>query len=139
MRHSVPFYLSKYVKLPYYLLYTAKSSKRKVKNTSFKSWCQNSSLSDHHYRVQSQAFQNSTMAASDTVKYGIIGAGMMGREHLINLHHLLNENVAVVAIADPHVPSQRLAHELARSYNWPIKVYSIPFNFINFLFVKYVR
>ncbi|KAF3455756.1 hypothetical protein FNV43_RR00398 [Rhamnella rubrinervis] len=31
------------------------------------------------------------MAAADTVKYGIVGMGMMGREHLISLHHLLNE------------------------------------------------
>lgn len=76
-------------------------------------------------RISSQL---STMAAavaiSSTVKYGIIGVGMMGREHLINLHHLRTEGVAVVAIADPHVPSQDLALQLAQSFNWPLKVFS---------------
>lgn len=62
------------------------------------------------------------MEAKDSVKYGIIGVGMMGREHLINLHHLRSEGVAVVCIADPHLPSQQLAQELAHSFNWPIKV-----------------
>ncbi|XP_002530658.2 inositol 2-dehydrogenase 2 [Ricinus communis] len=61
---------------------------------------------------------------SDTVKYGIIGTGMMGREHLINLHHLRHQNVAVVCIADPHVPSQQLAIEFAQSFDWPLKVFS---------------
>lgn len=60
--------------------------------------------------------------ATVVVKYGIIGVGMMGREHLINLHHLCNENVAVVAIADPHLPSQQLAINLAHSFSWPLKV-----------------
>lgn len=62
--------------------------------------------------------------ATAVVKYGIIGVGMMGREHLINLHHLRNENVAVVAIADPHLPSQQLAIDLAHSFSWPLKVFS---------------
>jgi hypothetical protein len=62
------------------------------------------------------------MMASTVVKYGIIGVGMMGREHLINLHHLRNEAVAVVAIADPHIPSQQLALQLAHSFSWPLKV-----------------
>lgn len=62
--------------------------------------------------------------AAETLKYGIIGVGMMGREHLLNLHHLRNEGVSVVAIADPHVPSQQLALDLAMSFNWPIKVLS---------------
>ncbi|XP_050250133.1 uncharacterized protein LOC126697265 isoform X1 [Quercus robur] len=64
------------------------------------------------------------VAISSTVKYGIIGVGMMGREHLINLHHLRTEGVAVFAIADPHVPSQDLALQLAQSFNWPLKVFS---------------
>nr|XP_011461305.1 PREDICTED: uncharacterized protein LOC105350583 isoform X2 [Fragaria vesca subsp. vesca] len=64
--------------------------------------------------------------AFGTVKYGIgiVGVGMMGREHLINLYHLRSEGVAVVAIADPPVPSQKLALDLAHSYNWPIKVFA---------------
>jgi len=60
--------------------------------------------------------------ATVVVKYGIIGVGMMGREHLINLRHLRTENVAVVAIADPHLLSQQLAIDLAHSFSWPLKV-----------------
>ncbi|KAL6349217.1 hypothetical protein AAG906_033873 [Vitis piasezkii] len=62
--------------------------------------------------------------ADDTVRYGIIGVGMMGREHFINLSHLRSEGVAVVAVADPHLPSQRLAQDLAKSFDWPIQVFS---------------
>ncbi|PIA50296.1 hypothetical protein AQUCO_01300796v1 [Aquilegia coerulea] len=58
------------------------------------------------------------------VKYGIIGVGMMGREHLINLSHLRDQGVSVVSIADPHVPSQKLALNLADSFNWSLKVFS---------------
>lgn len=60
------------------------------------------------------------------IKYGIIGAGMMGREHLMNLHHLRNDGgaVAVVCIADPHVPSQQLALHLALSFQWSIQAFS---------------
>ncbi|KAE8671745.1 hypothetical protein F3Y22_tig00111941pilonHSYRG00235 [Hibiscus syriacus] len=64
------------------------------------------------------------MASGETVKYGIIGVGMMGREHLINLHHLRSQGVVVVCIADPHIPSQQLALELAQSFDWPLKVFS---------------
>ncbi|TYH40587.1 hypothetical protein ES332_D12G257600v1 [Gossypium tomentosum] len=64
------------------------------------------------------------MAVNETVKYGIIGVGMMGREHLINLHHLRTQGVVVVCIADPHLPSQQLALELAKSFDWPLKVFS---------------
>lgn len=60
--------------------------------------------------------------ALETVKYGIIGVGMMGREHLINLYHLKNEGVTVVAVADPHLPSQHQALDLAQSFSWPIQV-----------------
>ncbi|KAL0324552.1 UNVERIFIED_CONTAM: Inositol 2-dehydrogenase [Sesamum calycinum] len=62
--------------------------------------------------------------ADGVVKYGIIGVGMMGREHLINLHHLKSEGVAVVAIADPHLPSQQEAGRLAHSFDWPLQVFS---------------
>ena len=72
------------------------------------------------------------MAAADdnsaTVKYGIIGVGMMGREHLINLYHLRGEGAVVVAIADPQVPSQQLALDLAHSFNWPLKVVAIDYS-----------
>ena len=39
-----------------------------------------------------------------TVRYGIIGSGMMGLEHLWNLHHV--PGAAVTAIADPNQPSR---------------------------------
>jgi myo-inositol 2-dehydrogenase/D-chiro-inositol 1-dehydrogenase len=39
-----------------------------------------------------------------TVRYGIIGTGMMGLEHLWNLHHV--PGAAVTAIADPNQPSR---------------------------------
>ncbi|GLT35110.1 hypothetical protein SLA2020_095890 [Shorea laevis] len=64
------------------------------------------------------------MAAPVMVKYGIVGVGMMGREHLINLHHLSSHGVAVVCIADPHVPSQQLALQLAESFGWSLQVFS---------------
>lgn len=71
----------------------------------------------------SEKERNEIMAANDTVKYGIIGMGMMGREHLINLHHLRSQGVSVVCIAEPHLQSQRQALELAHAFNWPLKVF----------------
>jgi predicted dehydrogenase len=45
------------------------------------------------------------MTISDgTVRYGIIGSGMMGLEHLWNLHHI--PGAAVTAISDPNQPSR---------------------------------
>ena len=38
-------------------------------------------------------------AVSDTIRYGIIGSGMMGGEHILDLNHL--EGAQVVALADP--------------------------------------
>lgn len=70
------------------------------------------------------------MAGAIVVKYGIIGVGMMGREHLVNLYHLRTQGVAVVAIADPHLPSQQLALDLAHSFGWPLKVLSFFINII---------
>ena len=43
-------------------------------------------------------------STTDTVRYGIIGSGMMGLEHLWNLHHI--PGASVTAIADPHQPSR---------------------------------
>jgi predicted dehydrogenase len=45
----------------------------------------------------------------DTLRYGIIGTGMMGREHILNLEHV--DGVAVTAISDPDEESRRLAAE----------------------------
>ena len=41
------------------------------------------------------------------LKYGIIGVGMMGREHLYNLAAL--PDAMVVAVADPHPGSREAA------------------------------
>ncbi|KAL8091248.1 uncharacterized protein LOC141698284 [Apium graveolens] len=62
----------------------------------------------------------------EVVRYGIIGVGMMGREHLLNLYHLSKsqQGVCVVCIADPHLPSQQLAINLAHSLNFSLKVFS---------------
>ena len=45
------------------------------------------------------------------IRYGIIGAGMMGREHMANL--ALIDGAVVTAIADPHGPSVEAARVLA--------------------------
>jgi myo-inositol 2-dehydrogenase / D-chiro-inositol 1-dehydrogenase len=46
-----------------------------------------------------------------TVRYGIIGSGMMGREHIRNIALLPSAKIA--AVADPEETSRREAHELA--------------------------
>ena len=58
----------------------------------------------------------------EVVKYGIIGAGMMGREHMLNLYHLRSQGVAVVCVADPHLPSQQHAIKLAHSLDFSLQV-----------------
>jgi myo-inositol 2-dehydrogenase/D-chiro-inositol 1-dehydrogenase len=45
--------------------------------------------------------------ADEVVRYGLIGTGMMGVEHLWNIQHL--PGAAVTAIADPHEGSRDLA------------------------------
>jgi len=53
------------------------------------------------------------VSTSSPLRYGIIGVGMMGLEHLRNLHAL--PGVEVVAVADPHGPSlERAAAEATR-------------------------
>ena len=48
---------------------------------------------------------------SDLIRYGVIGTGMMGVEHIENV--LALDGTAVTAIADPHPESQRRALEAA--------------------------
>lgn len=43
------------------------------------------------------------MSASDTIGYGIIGSGMMGSEHILDLNHV--DGAQVVALADPEPTS----------------------------------
>jgi predicted dehydrogenase len=44
------------------------------------------------------------------IRYGIIGCGSMGREHLLNLYAM--GGAEVTAVADPHAPSRDAAHTL---------------------------
>ncbi|MCE2512308.1 MAG: Gfo/Idh/MocA family oxidoreductase [Acidimicrobiia bacterium] len=46
----------------------------------------------------------------DDLRYGVIGTGMMGREHIVNLSHL--PGARVTALADPHPPSLEAAASL---------------------------
>jgi len=48
--------------------------------------------------------------AANPLKFGLIGVGMMGREHLGNLMAL--DGAEVVAIADPHLPSRAKLHQV---------------------------
>lgn len=45
------------------------------------------------------------------IRYGVVGTGMMGMEHLANLRHL--DGVEVTAIADPDPSSREAAHRAA--------------------------
>ena len=45
------------------------------------------------------------------IRYGIIGTGMMGIEHILNVHAL--DDASVVAIADTHEPSRRSGARVA--------------------------
>ncbi|KAG0454301.1 hypothetical protein HPP92_025605 [Vanilla planifolia] len=53
------------------------------------------------------------------VRYGIVGVGMMGREHMVNLSHLRSNGALLTSIADPHPPSLDLALHLASSLQLP--------------------
>ena len=45
-----------------------------------------------------------------TIRYGIIGCGSMGREHILNIRAL--DGAVVAALADPHAPSREAARAL---------------------------
>ena len=44
-------------------------------------------------------------------RYGVIGTGMMGIEHMMNVNHI--EGAEVTAYADPHERSRVQAHTIA--------------------------
>ncbi len=48
--------------------------------------------------------------STDLIRYGIIGVGMMGWEHILNI--ALTPNARVTAFADPHEPSRQVAQTL---------------------------
>ncbi|CAA7399736.1 unnamed protein product [Spirodela intermedia] len=58
------------------------------------------------------------------IRYGIVGAGMMGREHMLNISHLPGGSAAVTCVADPHPLSRAAALDLASSLGRPLKVFS---------------
>ena len=47
------------------------------------------------------------------IKYGIIGAGTMAREHILNIS--LIDNAEVVALADPHEDSLNQCKEILKT------------------------
>ena len=47
------------------------------------------------------------------IKYGIIGAGTMAREHILNIS--LIENAEVIALADPHEDSLNQCKEILKT------------------------
>ncbi|KAJ6807496.1 uncharacterized protein M6B38_170435 [Iris pallida] len=60
-------------------------------------------------------------------RYGVIGAGMMGREHMLNLSHLRSEGAVLTCVADPHPTSRQQAQQLSLSINSsspPLQVFS---------------
>lgn len=64
--------------------------------------------------------------AAAEVRYGIVGVGMMGREHLHNLAHLAGEvereqsvRVCITCLADPHPESLLLGLRLAAELGLP--------------------
>ncbi len=59
----------------------------------------------------------STTSMNQPLRYGIIGCGSMGREHIANINALGGQ---VTAIADPHAPSRDGAVAMARQ---PLKVF----------------
>lgn len=56
----------------------------------------------------------------DTARYGIVGTGMMGIEHLCNLR--LVEGARVTAIADPHAVALGPAAESSVAERCPVEL-----------------
>ncbi|ONK59141.1 uncharacterized protein A4U43_C08F3410 [Asparagus officinalis] len=68
------------------------------------------------------------MESEIVIRYGIVGVGMMGREHMTNLSHLRSHGAVLTCVADPHPASQTLALQLSESLSVPssppLKVFS---------------
>lgn len=65
------------------------------------------------------------------IQYGIIGTGMMGVEHILNLKEI--PGTIINAIADPYVPSQEAAKRAVGNENISVSSLSI-FQFCRFIF-----
>jgi len=50
------------------------------------------------------------------IKYGIIGAGTMAREHILNIS--LIDNAEVVTLSDPHEDSLNQCKEILKTKNF---------------------
>ena len=62
-----------------------------------------------------------------SLRYGIVGSGMMGVEHIRNLVALQDPGVRITAIVDPHKPSQDAGLAAAADAGWKdVKVYKSP-------------
>jgi myo-inositol 2-dehydrogenase / D-chiro-inositol 1-dehydrogenase len=58
----------------------------------------------------------------ENIRYGIIGCGSMGREHILNLHS--TDGAVVTALQDPHAPSIEASLALLKSAAVQPKVFS---------------
>jgi len=58
-----------------------------------------------------------TASRSDTVRYGVIGTGMMGVEHIENIAHL--DGAVVTAVSDPTESSRESGRAAVRSFGAP--------------------
>lgn len=59
-----------------------------------------------------------------TIRYGIIGTGMMGCEHIRNLAAL--PGARVTALADPHEASRRMGQLACAANDQPVQIYADP-------------
>ena len=59
--------------------------------------------------------------SSQQIRYGIVGVGMMGQEHLRNIAAL--PDASVVAVADPHAESLAQATAIAQDTGGTVATY----------------
>ena len=65
--------------------------------------------------------------SGSSLRYGIVGSGMMGVEHIRNLVALQDPGVRITAIVDPHKPSQDAGLAAAADAGWKdVKVNKFP-------------
>ena len=62
--------------------------------------------------------------SNSPIRYGIVGTGMMGCEHIRNLVALPGSQVT--ALADPHPESHRMGQRACATQSRPVEIYSDP-------------